>query len=302
MQLGASSCPLRFQASGERVQPACRSAPACACSRACGHRIVSAPRPARRRSVAIPARPPHAPGQAHIGFAGAKTSTAVILRCSPRDARASRASASLEGWPHVPWLSFETPRKRAAAQDEGWRCGPEMCFGLTCRHIRPCNDVGMRWPRAGASRSLPGGHIAASAATRAAAAGGRIVARAALPGQAGGRPPVTALHALQPDVRRQGAWIRLRFVLILQLCSVSGSCGTFAEHARGRHGEATLPGQAGGDRPRYRRGRRASQGRQTSVCWRKDQHCRHPEVLASRCESIACCGEPRRRGTRYNRF
>ena len=44
------------------------------------------------------------------GFA---TRTAVILRCSP-------SSASLEGWPQARvWPSFETPRKRAAPQDDG---------------------------------------------------------------------------------------------------------------------------------------------------------------------------------------
>jgi len=27
------------------------------------------------------------------------------------------------------WPSFETPRKRAAPQDDGWICGSETCFG-----------------------------------------------------------------------------------------------------------------------------------------------------------------------------
>jgi uncharacterized protein YcnI len=46
----------------------------------------------------------------------------VILRCSP-------SSASLEGWAtSARGPSFETPRKRAAPQNDGQMCGSEKEF------------------------------------------------------------------------------------------------------------------------------------------------------------------------------
>jgi hypothetical protein len=46
-------------------------------------------------------------------FVDEQTNTAVILRCR-------RSCDGLEGWPYARLLpSFETPRKRAAPQDDG---------------------------------------------------------------------------------------------------------------------------------------------------------------------------------------
>jgi hypothetical protein len=53
-------------------------------------------------------------GNTSAAFAGGQTNTAVILRCSPF------FTASLEGWAtSACGRSFETPRKRAAPQDDG---------------------------------------------------------------------------------------------------------------------------------------------------------------------------------------
>jgi hypothetical protein len=61
------------------------------------------------------------------GFADGQSEAAVILRRSP-------SSASLEGWETSACsASFETPRKRAAPQDDGVTCGANVasCAGLT---------------------------------------------------------------------------------------------------------------------------------------------------------------------------
>src|SRR3954464_3652377 len=70
----------------------------------------------REAAMATPAGSDDSTGQ---NDAGAQShNTAVILRCSPF------FTASLEGWPRVRLLpSFETPRKRAAPQDDGWMGG-----------------------------------------------------------------------------------------------------------------------------------------------------------------------------------
>src|SRR3954452_12239867 len=88
--------------------------------------------------------------------AGAQShNTAVILRCSPF------FTASLEGWPRVRLLpSFETPRKRAAPQDDGWMGGSIThvstiaisCPSATTSSILTSSDVSV--PAAGEATGI----------------------------------------------------------------------------------------------------------------------------------------------------